>query len=225
MRNMAATMHDETIGYEYRSDGYSCAHPYLLPVVERIVAAKLPERIFDLGCGNGVVANRLSRYAPVTGIDISTSGVEIAQKSFPHLNIHTGSVYDDLARQYGVFSVVVSLEVVEHLFDPRAYAKQLFELVEPGGIAVVSTPYHGYWKNLALAVTGKFDDHFSVLWDGGHIKFWSIRTLRTLLEGAGFERIDFVRAGRVPVLAKSMIAIAQRPSSDSQRVMMEQSAR
>jgi len=204
-------MCDVAVGCEYRSGGYSCAHAYLLATVERIVATRKPERIFDLGCGNGAVANRLSKYAPVTGIDISVSGVQVAQQSFPHLNIHTGSVYDDLARRYGNFPIVVSLEVVEHLFDPRAYAKRLFELVEEGGVAVVSTPYHGYWKNLALALTGKFDAHFSALWDGGHIKFWSIRTLGILLKDAGFERIDFVRAGRVPVLAKSMIAIAQKP--------------
>jgi 2-polyprenyl-3-methyl-5-hydroxy-6-metoxy-1,4-benzoquinol methylase len=203
-------MCDAAVGCEYRSGGYSCAHAYLLPTVEGIVAARKPERIFDLGCGNGVVANRLSKYAPVTGIDVSVSGVQVARQNFTHLNIHTGSVYDDLARRYGTFPIVVSLEVVEHLFDPRTYAMRLFDLVEAGGIAVVSTPYHGYWKNLALALTGKFDAHFSALWDGGHIKFWSIRTLEILLKDAGFQQIDFARAGRVPPLAKSMIAIAQK---------------
>lgn len=204
-------MSDVAVGCEYRSGDYSCAHAYLLPAIERIVAARKPARIFDLGCGNGAVANRLSKYAPVTGIDISESGVRIARQSFPHLNIHVGSVYDDLARQYGTFPIVVSLEVVEHLFDPRTYIKRLFGLVESGGIAVVSTPYHGYWKNLALALTGTFDTHFSALWDGGHIKFWSVRTLGILLKDAGFEQINFIRLGRIPVLAKSMIAIAQKP--------------
>jgi 2-polyprenyl-6-hydroxyphenyl methylase/3-demethylubiquinone-9 3-methyltransferase len=206
-----AAMRDGAVGCEYRSSGYSCAHAYLLPAVERIVAAKKPERIFDLGCGNGVVANRLSSYAPVTGIDISASGVQIARENFPHLNIHVGSAYDDLARQYGTFPIVVSLEVVEHLFDPRTYAKRLFGLVEAGGIAVISTPYHGYWKNLALALTGRFDTHFSVLWDGGHIKFWSMRTLGLILKEAGFCQVEFLRVGRIPALAKSMIAIAHKP--------------
>jgi 2-polyprenyl-6-hydroxyphenyl methylase/3-demethylubiquinone-9 3-methyltransferase len=38
--------------------------------------------------------------------------------------------------------------------------------------SVISTPFHGYWKNIALAVSGKFDDHFTALWNGGHIKFF-----------------------------------------------------
>ncbi len=90
---------------------------------------------------------------------------------------------------------MVSLKVVEHLYDPRLYAKNLFALVEPGGTALVSTPYHGYRENVALAVSGKFDAHFTALWDGVHIKFWWQRTLRTLLKEAGFVPISFLGGG------------------------------
>ncbi|MFZ0844434.1 MAG: class I SAM-dependent methyltransferase [Pseudolabrys sp.] len=204
-------MTENTNKYAYRSSAQSCAHAYLLPAVERIVAGLKPVRIFDLGCGNGAVADKFSSYAPVTGVDLSESGVQIANRHFPHIKIEVGSAYDDLVSKYGRFPVVVSLEVVEHLYDPRRYAKTLFDLLENGGVAIISTPYHGYWKNIALALTGKLDGHFTALWDGGHIKFWSIRTLRVLLAEAGFTGIEFVRVGRVPPLAKSMIAIARRP--------------
>jgi 2-polyprenyl-6-hydroxyphenyl methylase/3-demethylubiquinone-9 3-methyltransferase len=147
----------------------------------------------------------------VTGIDVSESGVEIARRAFPHLRIEVGSAYADLAARYGLFPLVISLEVIEHLYDPRLFARNLFAIVEPGGTALISTPYHGYLKNLALALTGKLDKHFGALWDGGHIKFWSLLTLRSLLEETGFSDIAFVRVGRFPPLAKSMIAIARRP--------------
>jgi 2-polyprenyl-6-hydroxyphenyl methylase/3-demethylubiquinone-9 3-methyltransferase len=83
-------------------------------------------------------------------------------------------------------------------------------LLEPGGLAIVSTPYHGYWKNLALAAMGRMDSHFTALWDHGHIKFWSIKTLGALLREVGFVDLRFHRAGRVPALAKSMIAVARK---------------
>lgn len=75
---------------------------------------------------------------------------------------------------------------------------------------MLSTPYHGYLKNLALALAGKWDDHLGPLWDGGHIKFFSKRTLRALLEEAGFQQIDLLRVGRVPALAKSLVAVVRR---------------
>lgn len=180
----------------YYSDRCLYGHDYLLAKIEPIVAAARPNRIFDLGCGNGSIANRLSKHASVTGIDISDSGVQIANRSLPHLKIEVGSVNDDLAAKYRRFPVVVSLEVVEHLFDPPSFAKTLRP--GPGGLAIVSTPYHGYWKNLAISLTGKFDSHFTASRIGGHIKFWSVHTLRTLLTEAGFTEIEFLRVCRIP---------------------------
>ncbi|WPL19419.1 putative S-adenosylmethionine-dependent methyltransferase [Thiorhodovibrio winogradskyi] len=145
------------------------------------------------------------------GIDPSTEGIAQAQARYPHLALYEGSAYEDLAEHYGRFPVVTSLEVVEHLYAPRRYAATLFDLLEPSGTAIVSTPYHGYWKNLAMALIGKLDAHFTALWDHGHIKFWPIRTLSALLREAGFVDIRFERVGRIPALAKSMIAIARRP--------------
>jgi 2-polyprenyl-6-hydroxyphenyl methylase/3-demethylubiquinone-9 3-methyltransferase len=106
--------------------------------------------------------------------------------------------------------LVVSLEVIEHCFDPRRFARTFYNLIATGGVGILSTPYHGYLKNLALAVMGKWDDHLTVLWDGGHIKFFSIATLRTLLEETGFNNIRFVRVGRIQLLAKSMIAVVRK---------------
>ena len=63
----------------------------------------------------------------------------------------------------------------------------------------------------SLALTGKMDDHFTALWDHGHIKFWSKRTLSMLLEETGFVSVRFELTGRIRPLAKSMIAIARKP--------------
>lgn len=106
---------------------------------------------------------------------------------------------------------MLCLEVVEHVYFPHRLAQTLYELCEPSGVALVSTPYHGYWKNLALSlVPGAWDRHHHPLRNHGHIKFWSERTLGALLLQAGFKAVHFNRVGRVPVLAKSMIAVAQR---------------
>lgn len=167
--------------------------------------------MFDLGCGNGSVANELAKQGwQVTGVDPSVQGIAQASARYPHLALYEGSAYEDLATRFGRFPVVVSREVVEHVYDPRRYAAALFALLQPGGAAIVSTRYHGYWKNLALAVSGRMNAHFTALWDHGHIKFWSIRTLSMLLHEAGFVDIRFERVGRVPALAKSMIAIVRR---------------
>ena len=180
-------------------------------------------RVFELGCGSGATADMLCAMGySVTAVDPSTSGIEHAQKSYAGPVFAQRSAYDNLAGEFGTFSVVVSLEVIEHCYKPRHFVDSVHSLLVPGGVAVISTPYHGYLKNLALALAGKFDDHWSPLWDGGHIKFWSERTLAALLNERGFDDVVFVRVGRIPPFAKSMIAVARKRSGPAARVVSGQ---
>ncbi|ANK86848.1 MULTISPECIES: class I SAM-dependent methyltransferase [unclassified Rhizobium] len=192
------------------------AHSYILPkifdVLEDHFDGSAKNDVFDLGCGTGGAAAALTKAGyDVVGVDPSSDGIGKANIRHPGLALSVGSAYDDLARDYGSFSAVISLEVVEHVYDPKSFTSTMFDLVKPGGIAVISTPYHGYLKNLALAATGKMDDHFMPLKDHGHIKFWSKNTLRTLLLETGFDNVRFEYVGRIPAFAKSMIAVADKP--------------
>lgn len=202
-------------GYHYDTADAAHTSAYLWPAVLRTLEQhfreRQPRRVFEVGCGNGAFAAALAaRGYDVTGVDPSTDGIAYANGAHPSLKLGVGSAYDDLAGTFGGFPAVVSLEVVEHVYSPRAYAACVYNLIEGGGIAIISTPYHGYLKNVALAIAGRMDSHLGPLWDHGHIKFWSMRTLTTLLQEAGFAEVSFLRVGRIPLFAKSMIAIARK---------------
>ena len=198
------------MSYKYYDARPSFANAYLWPALELEIRRHswVTRRAFDLGCGNGATCDLLSKHGfIVTGVDTSSSGIEHGKSAFPRVRLDIGSAYDDLASRYGNFDLVVSLEVIEHCMEPRAFARTFLDLIAPGGIGFLSTPYHGYLKNVALALSGKMDRHFSVLWDGGHIKFFSVKTLGALLREAGAQHVRFERVGRLPQLAKSLIAV------------------
>ena len=117
----------------------------------------------------------------------------------------------DFLKTVGPVDVVLSTEVIEHVYDPRGFLRNCYELLQPGGIIVLTTPYHGYLKNLLLALTGKMDRHFTVLWDHGHIKFWSRKTLTQALQETGFTNIEFAGSGRIPYVWNSMVLKAVKP--------------
>ena len=207
-------MADEGKSYYNWSDAaLNQNHSFLLPAMLRAIEAldSRPQRIFDLGCGNGSLAAEFAKRGyDVTGVDPSEEGIQQAALAYPHLKLYLGSAYDDLPARFGQFPVVYSAEVVEHLYDPRRFARCLFGLVADGGLAIVTTPYHGYLKDLLLALTGKMDSQYTALWDHGHIKFWSRRTLGILLTEAGFKEIRFQRLGRMAPLARNLIALARK---------------
>lgn len=210
-----ASSADANSEYRWNDDGPACIHRWVRPALVRLSDAWPPGcAVFDIGCGNGYLAAQLERLGfRVTGIDPSTSGVAQAREAHPDTRFEVGSAYDDLGERFGrgSFDVVVSVDVVEHLLEPRRLVRNAFDLLKPGGHAVVVTPYHGYAKNLALALAGRWDWHFTALWDGGHVKFWSRRTLTQLLQEPGFRVVSFQGLGRLPYLWKSMLLVAQKP--------------
>ena len=169
--------------------------------------------ICDLGCGNGHLANRLALSGyDVVAIDASASGIEQAKKNASNGRFIRSFIDKDVRDSNGLesFDLVVSSDVVEHLYRPSDLFEAAGALLKTNGKLVITTPYHGYLKNLALAMSGRMDRHFSALHDGGHIKFFSVATLSALMAIHGFVDLKFSYYGRAPWLWKNMICHARK---------------
>jgi len=198
----------------------TCAHDYLLPTIfNKTKKIELPNnlRILDSGCGGGHIMNNFFKmgFENIWGFDIAESGINVARSNFPELGdrlaIH--SVYDKNlpnSLAFKEYDLVLSIEVIEHLYSPETYIKNIREWLKTGGYVILTTPYHGYLKNLAIALTNKFDKHMTVQWEGGHIKFFSKTTLTQLFKECGFSVLEFKGCGRAPYLWKSMLMVAQK---------------
>ncbi len=185
---------------------------FIYPKLKKVLDKTQNKRILDLGCGNGEIANKLiAEGFTIYGVDGSEQGVQIANKYNPEHFFVMNFEKDDLPRELTgiIFDTIISTEVIEHLYDPDAYIKLCKRILKGNGKLIVTTPYHGYLKNLVLSVMGKWDAHFSPQWTGGHIKFWSLRSITELLNQNGFEIKRFLGCGRVPWLWKSMLVEAE----------------
>lgn len=164
-------------------------------------------RILDIGCGNGSLSNLIAHQGyEVVGIEESESGVELANQNFPNCRFIQGTIYNLPYAELGdKFDIVITAEVIEHLFYPKELVRNVKQCLKPNGRLILTTPYHGYLKNLMLAVSGKMDNHLTTLWDGGHIKFFSVATMNELLKSENYTDIKFKFAGRFPYFCKSML--------------------
>lgn len=202
--------------YGYKDAAAAHTAAYLMPAIRPLLPTMRPGmRVLDLGCGNGFHAGWLVEAGcHVIGVDASAEGIEHARQKHPTCRFECALIEPDLLRSIGEEPVdlVLSTEVIEHIYAPRDWAASAFRALRPGGRLICSTPYHGYLKNLALSITDHWDQHLGPLWDGGHIKFWSRRTLGRLLAEQGFVNERFAGAGRLPFLWMSMVMSADRPS-------------
>lgn len=198
--------------YSYCSSNSGHHHAYLLPPLLQLLGqVTLPSqqrpRVLDLGCGNGSLSHFLAQQGyEVVGVEESESGIKQARHNFSNCQFIQASIYDlpynDLKNS---FDYVISCEVIEHLLYPRELVRAAKRCLKFHGRLIMSTPYHSYLKNLIIALSGKMDGHFTTLWDGGHIKFFSVETMTTLLKTEEMNNIEFKFAGRMPYLWKSML--------------------
>lgn len=206
---------------EYKDYGFPHAdashmHALFLPKIFEFAEDLKPgTRVLDVGCGNGYTCGEfLKRGFRMVGIDLSEQGIAQARVTHPEGRFEVLAADDQVLAKLNEppFDVVISTEVVEHLYAPRAWARGCFAALRPGGVFICTTPYHGYLKNLLLALLGQWETHMNPLWDGGHIKLWSKVTLKLLLQETGFVDVQFSGAGRIPWLWMTMVAKASRPN-------------
>lgn len=193
------------------NDGNINSTNYIYPKLVQCLRQYNAHKILDMGCGNGEIANKLiDEGFCVYGVDASDEGVCIANK------YHSGHFFvmdferDSLPAKFQNidFDTVISTEVIEHMYSPYNYIEQIRKVLCGGGRIYITTPYHGYIKNLLISIMGKWDAHFTALWEGGHIKFWSRNTITKLLENSGFKIEKYIGCGRIPYLWKSMLIVA-----------------
>ena len=207
----------EDYGWESPEGPHSCNYisPAILRALKNLGGIR---RVADIGAGNGKLCGHIADQGyQVVGVEYDKRGVNIARANFPAINFYNFGVQDDpgevLALEKEEFDAVVSTEVIEHLFSPHLLPRYAYGLLKEGGYLIVTTPYHGYLKNLALSLANKWDFHHTPLWHGGHIKFWSRNTLMQLLRDNGFETVAFYGLGRVPYLWKSMLLVSRKISN------------
>lgn len=208
---MSATSYKD-YGFATAAESHMHAHfmPHVLAFAGDLSAGT---RVLDVGCGNGFACGEfLKRGCKVVGIDLSVEGIDQARRAYPEGRFELLAADSDILDHLGEepFDIVISTEVVEHLYAPREWAAGCHAALKPGGTFICTTPYHGYLKNLALSLLGKWDTHANPLWDGGHIKLWSRKTLFALLTEAGFKNLEFRGAGRWPGLWMTMVVKAEK---------------
>ena len=203
--------------------GWHSAEPHhmerrFLPLLDRLmnpIASGRPSRVLDVGCGNGSLCGRfLARGYRAVGIDVSESGLAIARAAHPGVRFEMLPADATLMGSLDEppFDYVTCMEVIEHLYDPQGLLRGCFEAVRPGGTFICSTPYHGYLKNLAIALLDRWDKHVEPWYVGGHVKFFSRRTLLPMMREAGFVNLRFYGVGRFPYLWMSMVVTGEKPA-------------
>lgn len=143
-------------------------------------------RLLDVGCSAGFFLE-VARNAgwEVAGLELSSDTAELGRNLFG-LPIEVGNLQSH-PFEAGSFTALTLWDVIEHLPDPLAALRSARDLLAPGGYIALSTPnIDGLFPRLSY-YPGKLLRHWTHADPPGHLCQFSTRTLRAMLETAGFE--------------------------------------
>lgn len=89
-------------------------------------------------CGSGWFTPELARYGQVTATDLSDEVLARAAKRWPEVRFVPGD-FMELDFDKRAYDVVVTLEVLSHVFDQKAFIRKLSSHLRPGGYLMMAT--------------------------------------------------------------------------------------
>jgi ubiquinone/menaquinone biosynthesis C-methylase UbiE len=123
-------------------------------------------RVVDLGCGDGTFSVKVMERIgckEMWGIDIDAESLRKANSR--GLIVGKADLSSALPLKAESFDVVVSNQVIEHLFRPVNFLTEVYRILKPNGYVVISTENLSSWDNIAALVLGYTP--FSMEFDGG----------------------------------------------------------
>lgn len=142
-------------------------------VIQAALHRYLPagSRLLDVGCGTGGLSAELAREYRVTAADPSAPAVAIARsRGIDAIEMQPGRPLP------GGFDAACAFDVLEHVDDDVALARQLTQAVRPNGIVAVTVPaYRSLWSSM---------DEL-----GGHRRRYRLRQLAQVMAAAGVRRL------------------------------------
>jgi len=183
-------------------------------------------RLLDVGCARGHLGSLLQgRGWSVTGIEPDPDDAAVARNA--GLEVVVGSAEEVFAGLEHRQDVIVFADVLEHMVDPAAVLSAAVPLLEPGGRIIISIPNVAHLTTRFQLLFGSFTYTDRGILDRTHLRFYTRRTVRSLVEGCGLtvarmtatpapieEVIPALLRSRIlrPILAIGALAARVRPS-------------
>lgn len=151
------------------------------------------ERSLDIGCGNGeLVIKCLKKYKQVYGIDIAETRLKLAEKSLRKYSSadkkRTHFSFFDADDKYpypdNYFNAVTLIATLEHFFDPYQVMGEVKRLIKSKGQVIIQVPNLGFLPRRLMVLAGNLpvtsEDEYG--WDGGHLHYFTAKTLIDLVK-------------------------------------------
>ena len=146
--------------------------------------------LMEVGAGFGTFcdeANKFAFFKRIIGVEPTSDGAESCRKKGIVVLEKPIEKIDDYNES---IDIIVSFEVIEHIFSPNDFIKNCKKMLKPEGLIVITCPN---FKGFDITVLGKESNSL----DHEHINLFNLKSLSFLLETNGFEILNSITPGKL----------------------------
>lgn len=158
----------------------------------------LATRILDVGCGTGVLGERLCRERERTVVGITYSAEEASSAAHRLSRVICADLNTFDFCELGNFDCIILSHILEHLYSPEDMLEKLKGHLEPHGVIIVALPNVLWWKQRLQFLFGRWRYQDWGILDRTHFRFFDLYSSRDLLQQAGYEVLRTRRDGPFP---------------------------
>jgi SAM-dependent methyltransferase len=163
-------------------------------LAKHTMATRSDARVLDVGCGCGANAQAIherNREAWVLGIEPNARAAELARGLCDEVFHGTLDDWRRAGRTDAAFDAVILSDVLEHVSDPIAFLRDMLTTdALRDALWIVSVPNYAVWYNRISTLLGRQHYAWSGLWDRTHLRFYTRRSVREVLEYCGLGIVD-----------------------------------
>ncbi len=156
-------------------------------------------RVLEIGCATGYMAEYLVREQACSVLGVEAEAEQARHARERGLDVLTGTTdvasvqaaLDQEIAQHGPFQVLFLSQVIEHMAWPDKTLVQLRRWLAPDGLVIVSTCNIAHWSCRLRLLAGRWEYSDYGIMDRDHLRFFTIASCRRLLEGCGYDILDF----------------------------------
>jgi 2-polyprenyl-3-methyl-5-hydroxy-6-metoxy-1,4-benzoquinol methylase len=149
------------------------------------------DSILEIGCAFGTFCVEMqsrNRFKRIVGVEPTHELAETSRKR--GIEVIEDFVENIHFKEEERFDVIVNFEVIEHLFSPKELIMQSKELLNKGGLLMITCP-NG--KGFDFTVLGEKCNNL----DHEHLNYFNPKSLTILLESCGFEVLECLTPGKL----------------------------
>lgn len=145
-------------------------------------------KILDVGCGVGYFLEEAKKRGwEVYGTEITDEAIRICSEK--GIRIEKKGVLDSKNYEQGMFDVITSFEVIEHINNPQTELVNFRTVLREGGLVYITTP------NFNSLLRYRLKAKYNIIAYPEHLSYYTPKTLKKIFNLSGFKTLKLESTG------------------------------